>query len=148
MPHCNGSSWIWRTTRIAIYLRDGMDPRTRRGGCLACGRGKLTSLVRKRLLSLDHVSDPRLHTPDNLVTLCGSCNSSRGSRPFSEWRPDLLTVVAAQVALELPRALARELCEELWPARLERQREKCRRARARGPLDALDFNPKTLELAS
>lgn len=67
----NGSTSQWRKIRQRILQRDGYT-------CQACGgEGN----------SVDHIL-PRLAggTDDdwNLQTLCGSCNSSKGGRFFSE----------------------------------------------------------------
>jgi len=110
----HGSKWIRQTTRLAIYLRDGM-------ACAYCG----ASLESGAELSLDHLtpySKGGSHHPSNLVTCCGHCNSSRGNRSV----PAFCRAVAAYinhgadpVGIErhvracarraLPRAEAREL---------------------------------------
>lgn len=67
-----GSNWCRRTTRLAIYLRDGM-------ACAYCG----ATVEDGALLTLDHLT-PHSHggsnAPSNLVTCCLRCNSSRGNR--------------------------------------------------------------------
>lgn len=74
-----GSDWLPRDIRYAVYARDGHS-------CACCGiRGGRHGAG----LSADHIrsqageggeSDPR-----NLITMCNSCNSSKGKRPLREW---------------------------------------------------------------
>ena len=67
-----GMNWIRRTTRLAIYLRDGM-------ACVYCGAG----VEEGERLTLDHLrpySAGGSNAPANLVTCCHRCNSSRGTR--------------------------------------------------------------------
>lgn len=65
-------NWIRQSTRLAIYLRDGL-------ACVYCGRG----VDDAERLTLDHVR-PHSHggtnDPGNLVTCCHRCNSARGAR--------------------------------------------------------------------
>ena len=65
-------NWIRPTTRLAIYLRDGM-------ACTWCGYAAEDGAQ----LTLDHCK-PRSkggdNTPKNLVTACFKCNASRGTR--------------------------------------------------------------------
>ena len=73
----NGSKWIRKERRLAIYLRDGM-------ACVYCGATVEDGIT----LSLDHI---RPHSKDggnessNLVTCCRKCNSSRGNRGLREF---------------------------------------------------------------
>jgi len=69
----NGSKWITKARRLAIYSRDGFC-------CIYCeSRANLT---------LDHLK-PRSkggnHKSSNLITCCLSCNSSRGDKPWWEF---------------------------------------------------------------
>jgi 5-methylcytosine-specific restriction endonuclease McrA len=70
----SSTSWIRKSTRYAIYHRDGFD-------CVWC-RSIFPISFAGEDLTLDHIV-PRCHggtnKPDNLVTSCRSCNSSRGS---------------------------------------------------------------------
>ena len=72
-----GMNWIRQSTRLAIYLRDGL-------ACAYCGH----SVEDGARLSLDHV---RPHSrgggnePANLVTCCERCNKSRGTRPVARF---------------------------------------------------------------
>ncbi len=64
----NGSNWIRKDLRLAIYLRDNMT-------CVFC----LTH-ADNTTLTLDHVvgrADGGSNKPANLVTACRSCNSTR-----------------------------------------------------------------------
>jgi hypothetical protein len=67
-----GSGWVRRTTREAVYLRDGY-------ACVYCGP------VPAYDLTLDHTDGPDLHHPRHLVTACRSCNSSRQDTPIRTW---------------------------------------------------------------
>lgn len=72
-----GSKWIRQTTRLAIYLRDGMS-------CAYCGH----AVEEGERLSLDHLVPcvrGGSNAPRNLVTCCSHCNSARGSRPLRTW---------------------------------------------------------------
>ncbi len=65
------SGWITKSTRQAIYNRDGR-------ACVYCGTSE-----EHATLSLDHIT-PRseggaLRDPKNLVTACCHCNSTRGT---------------------------------------------------------------------
>jgi hypothetical protein len=67
-----GMNWIRPTTRLAIYLRDGL-------ACVYCGDGVEDGVT----LTLDHVkphSKGGSRKPANLVTACKKCNCSRGVR--------------------------------------------------------------------
>ena len=77
-----GMNWCRQTTRLAIYLRDGM-------ACAYCG----DAVESGAKLTLDHIkphSNGGSNDPANLVTCCHRCNSSRGTRP--------VTVFASAVA--------------------------------------------------
>lgn len=115
MNSVSGADWIWVTTRLAIYARDGWK-------CLACQSAEK--------LSLDHVkptSQGGSNRPRNLITICFSCNSSRGSKPIRAWRPDLVPVVRRHVRRRLNREAARALALELRPSRVLGARERMRR---------------------
>jgi len=70
----NGStSWIRKSTRFAIYHRDGWR-------CVLCTRA-----VAPGTATLDHIrpeSRGGTHAPTNLITACGKCNSSRRATPL------------------------------------------------------------------
>jgi hypothetical protein len=67
-----GMNWCRQSTRLALYLRDGM-------ACTYCGAGVEDGAK----LTLDHLK-PRSkggnNTTGNLVTCCLRCNSARGNR--------------------------------------------------------------------
>jgi hypothetical protein len=72
-----GSNWIRKDKRLAIYLRDGLC-------CAYCG----DTLETGADLTLDHVLACELggtngHT--NLVTCCLSCNSSKRDLAMADW---------------------------------------------------------------
>lgn len=79
MSNKNGSSWIRREKRLAIYLRDGFI-------CVYCRRDLRDAA--KSEVSLDHLI-PRSEGGDNhqtnLVTACTPCNSSRQDRSLLDW---------------------------------------------------------------
>ena len=80
-----GMNWIRQTTRLAIYLRDGL-------ACAWCGAAAEDGAQ----LTLDHlVAHCRggSNRPTNLVTACHRCNSSRGKRSV----PAFALAVAAYV---------------------------------------------------
>lgn len=75
-----GSNWIRRSTRLAIYERDG-----RRCVYCACrvypGRGTRGAWA----AHLDHVVPCELggdSRPDNLVTACRACNDAKAALPL------------------------------------------------------------------
>jgi HNH endonuclease len=70
-----GMNWIRQSTRLSIYLRDGLS-------CCYCG----ASVENGTQLTLDHLvpySKGGSNAPANLVTCCQRCNSSRGNRPVA-----------------------------------------------------------------
>ena len=104
----SGMDWIHRSTRMAIYERDGHK-------CVVCGSAEN--------LSLDHIDDVRGNVPENLVTACSSCNSSRGDLPIEEAYGEEVAHRAATLALlPLDRSKGRELAKARWPERFARQR--------------------------
>jgi hypothetical protein len=101
-----GMNWCRPSTRLAIYLRDGM-------ACVWCREGVEHGTV----LTLDHVvahSRGGSNLPGNLVTACKRCNDSRGARTV----PAFARVVAAyldhgvraeRIRLHVRRCAVREL---------------------------------------
>lgn len=72
-----GSKWIRKSTRYAIYHRDGFSCVY----CAACADDGVT-------LTLDHVVACELggdNDPSNLVTACLSCNSAKQDATTREW---------------------------------------------------------------
>lgn len=107
------SSFIQRSTRFAIYARDGFD-------CVYC-RGVFPPDYSGQGLTLDHVVPRSLggHSrPDNLVTACASCNSRRQAGPVSpNWtyfeRHDNTAGVQRRFRARIRRALRKPLNREL-----------------------------------
>lgn len=97
-----GSKWIRKTTRLAIYLRDGM-------ACVYCGAG-----AEDADLTLDHVRPCALggqNVARNLVTCCKLCNDAKGALSLTLWNPhpDAVARVRRHVRRKLPREQARAL---------------------------------------
>lgn len=109
-----GSKWCRPSTRLAIYLRDGL-------ACAYCG----ATVEDGAQLTLDHLtphSRGGTNSPTNLVTACRRCNCSRGARSvtgFARAVADYLdhgveaTTIVRHVRAcarrTLPRAEAREI---------------------------------------
>lgn len=109
----SGYDWIERSTRLAIYLRDG-------NACLACGTDED--------LSLDHLdASNRSNAPTNLVTLCQRCNSSRRASDPDEWNPAFAERAREAVLKPIDRKEGLRLAKERWPHRYAAKR--ARRAR-------------------
>lgn len=73
-----GSHWIKRAKRLAIYHRDGF-------ACVYCGSG---AEVGGLPLTLDHVLACELggtNEASNLVTACNKCNSTKSMLSLREW---------------------------------------------------------------
>jgi hypothetical protein len=114
-----GFRWIRLSTRLAIYARDEFR-------CLACdlegswqkqGRRGWHSM-RPSALSLDHVISKLAggsNRPDNLVTLCVGCNSSRQESLFVDWRPDLMAKLWDAISTPIDRAHGLSLAKALDP---------------------------------
>jgi hypothetical protein len=69
-----GPSYEYRTFKDEVFERDGY-------ACVYCSS--------PLNLSLDHVTPQSKgggHSPDNLVTCCRSCNSSKGAKSIAEWK--------------------------------------------------------------
>lgn len=73
-----GHHWMRPSTRLAIYLRDGL-------ACAWCG----AAVEDGALLTLDHClpvnGNGQDNRPSNLVTACKRCNSTRQDRPMAEF---------------------------------------------------------------
>jgi 5-methylcytosine-specific restriction endonuclease McrA len=73
----NGMNWIRQSSRLAIYLRDGL-------ACVYCGH----SVENGAQLTLDHVrsyENGGTNKAINLVTCCHRCNSSKGDRTVAQF---------------------------------------------------------------
>lgn len=101
-----GSKWCRPSTRLAIYLRDGLC-------CAYCGN----SVEDGASLTLDHLrpySRGGSNDPSNLVTCCARCNSSRGNRSvasFARAVADYLDhgVTAEEITSHVRRTVRRAL---------------------------------------
>lgn len=75
----NGSKWIRKDKRLAIYVRDGFS-------CAYCGRDLRQAPPAE--INLDHLlprSAGGTNEATNLITSCKSCNSSRQDRPWIDY---------------------------------------------------------------
>lgn len=107
-----GSKWITKERRFAIYLRDGF-------GCAYCGRDLRDA--RPAEITLDHLDtradlDKRrsaglpLHPTNRLVTACLKCNSGRQDKPWREFAtPGAVARIVRQVRRKLNMDMARAL---------------------------------------
>lgn len=95
-----GSKWIRREKRLAIYLRDGL-------ACCWCGEGVEDGTS----MSLDHLipySQSGSHEASNLVTACSRCNSSRADRTVRDFSQAVAAYLVT-VTRPLDVAAAKEL---------------------------------------
>jgi 5-methylcytosine-specific restriction endonuclease McrA len=72
----NGSKWISKKKRHAIYMRDELS-------CIYCGDGP-----ESQILTLDHLIPQELggeNNVSNLVTCCKSCNCMKGSKTIRQF---------------------------------------------------------------
>jgi hypothetical protein len=107
-----GSKWIAQSTRLAVYLRDGL-------ACAYCG----ASLEGGASLSLDHLRPcvaGGSNAATNLVTCCKHCNDSRQDRPVrtfckavAEYTLRDAVAIERHVRACARRALPREMAREL-----------------------------------
>lgn len=112
-----GSKWIRKDLRLAIYLRDG-------GCCVYCG-----STDR---LTLDHVRPVNKgggNEPANLATSCLSCNSARADRSYREW-------LGASMGRALAERVRNHTRRAIWRYRVEARRMIEQRGEA-GPVYGL-----------
>ena len=102
-----GSKWIRRERRLAIYLRDGL-------ACAYCGASIEEDAA---TLTLDHIlpySQGGSNASKNLVTACQKCNSSRGDRSVADFAQALAAyldhgLTANQIARSIEDKLARPI---------------------------------------
>ena len=99
-----GSKWIRPSTRLAIYIRDGL-------ACAYCG----STVEDAATLTLDHVCPCELggnNDPANLVTACLSCNSTKRALTLRAWFAVLrdrgvdTTAIGAKIRRQTKRDLA------------------------------------------
>ncbi len=111
-----GMHWIAPTTRWAHYNRDGF-------ACVYCGR----TVEQGARLSLDHLrpySHGGSNKPSNIVTCCGTCNSSRGNRSwgsFAEKVAAYLNIDAAEIKKHINNCRRRKLDRKAARAIIARQ---------------------------
>lgn len=76
--------WIHPTTRLAIYLRDGLR-------CNYCLKSLIMQLAINDVRAcLDHILPVSMggsNKPSNLVAACEACNRERGDKLFREFAP-------------------------------------------------------------
>lgn len=113
-----GRNWCRPTTRLAIYLRDGL-------ACAWCGKG----IEEGAALSLDHfrpVERGGDNDPGNLLTACLTCNSRRGAKRAAAFARYLVRhalteeseqAVVRRISRLRRRRLPREQARELLRAR-------------------------------
>jgi len=127
------SQWIRRSTRLAVYLRDGLV-------CVYCGAdGRHGGAV----LVVDHLV-PRVlgggNDPGNLATACWTCNARRRAVPLWEFVAGLDDAEAIRRRVRnarrraLPRQEARELDQDP-PDWLVALRERSDAGRRPDPLE-------------
>lgn len=107
-----GSSWIRKDLRLAIYLRDGL-------ACSYCG----DAVENGAALSLDHVV-PHIHggtnEVSNFVTCCRKCNSTRGSRSIEDFAVSVASYLNHGVtAEEILAPIRARLAMDIRPFRAE-----------------------------
>lgn len=102
-----GSKWIRRERRLAIYLRDGL-------ACVYCGANIEEHGI---TLTLDHLtpySKGGSSTSHNLVTACQKCNSSRGDRSVEEFSKVVAAYLNHDIAAEgIMKGIAKNLAQPL-----------------------------------
>jgi 5-methylcytosine-specific restriction endonuclease McrA len=80
LENWQGMNWVRQTTRLALYLRDGL-------ACAYCG----VSAEDGGQLTLDHIKPHSKggdnHT-SNLVTCCHQCNTKRGNKSVAKFAQD------------------------------------------------------------
>lgn len=110
-----GSKWCRKTTRLALYHRDGF-------ACVYC----LAVAEDGSYLTLDHIKPCELggtNAPSNLVTCCLSCNSAKQDATTREWFTALrdrgvdTTLIASRIRRQTARKLDRAMGRQLLAAR-------------------------------
>lgn len=101
------SSWITKSRRVGLYLRDHFT-------CLWCGRD--LHGCKRAEIGLDHLAPRSLsngkpdHSDANLITTCRRCNSARGNRAWRDYAPGgsqdrIEAAIARAVNVDLAEAL-------------------------------------------
>jgi hypothetical protein len=108
----HGSKWIRPEKRLAIYLRDGF-------ACAYCGRDLAVAGAAE--VTLDHLvprSEDGGHEAANLVTVCLSCNSSRGNKSWMDYATGgAIERIVGLVCRPLNMELAKNLLSDRRSAR-------------------------------
>lgn len=107
-----GSKWITKAARLAIYIRDGFT-------CTYCGTDLRDAAPAD--ITLDHL-DPRCsqlcpkerRNPRRLVTACRRCNSSRQDKP---WRQYATGGAVARITAAVRRPLNLDLARAILAGR-------------------------------
>ncbi len=102
----SGMDWIRRSTRMAIYHRDGFQ-------CVHC--------FAKTGLSLHHVKRDGGNGPDNLVTLCQGCNQREETAPCALCNARLFPLYT-KAAIDRKEGL--RLAKAKWPARYAQEAKR------------------------
>jgi len=92
-----GSKWIRREKRWAIYMRDNWT-------CVYCEQENVA-------LTLDHVHPRELgggNEAGNLVTACRTCNTTRRQTPIEEFAPTRVREIQKQLRVKIDTRAARE----------------------------------------
>ena len=102
-----GSKWIRKDKRLAIYLRDGM-------ACAYCGAGAED----KKPLSLDHLianAHGGSNMESNLITCCLDCNGAKRTHSLETW----LILKLGDDAAATARFIVEKTALDLKPFRIE-----------------------------
>ena len=104
-----GMNWIRQEKRLAIYLRDEFR-------CAYCSQDMTDA--EPGTLALDHLiarSKGGSNHQSNLVTICRTCNSRRGNRPWRKFANS--PRIVARITLQVRRVLNIDLAKELREAK-------------------------------
>ena len=107
-----GMNWIRKEKRLAIYLRDGV-------ACVYCGKGIETKGCQ---LTLDHLVINNNNSPENLVTCCSQCNSTRADQPWKKFagKTHIITRILMLTKLPVDASRAKQMLERrTWKAALK-----------------------------
>lgn len=101
----NGSNWLRRDKRLAIYLRDQFR-------CVYCNRNLVNAKAKYR--TLDHiipVVNGGTNDETNLCTACKRCNDSKGAKTAWEYitKPEVADRLRRLIATPINRILAKAL---------------------------------------
>ena len=91
-----GSNWIRKARRWAIYMRDSWT-------CVYCEREDVA-------LTLDHVHPRELgggNETSNLVTACRACNTAKGKKSLDEFTPTRTREIQKRLRVKIDTRAAR-----------------------------------------